>query len=113
MDITAYTHEQIAVIELSGRFDAHFAPQVKVLIERSDTPVQVLINLTAVTFIDSAALATLVSGMKRCRHVGGDLRLCGLQQSVKIIFELTRLDRAFSVYPNEDAALSSFHERPV
>lgn len=70
MDITAYTHEQIAVIELSGRFDAHFAPQVKVLIERSDTPVQVLINLTAVTFIDSAALATLVSGMKRCRHVG-------------------------------------------
>ena len=108
MDIYASRRDQATVLQISGRFDAHMAPQIKALLERADTPPQVVVNLAAVTFIDSTALATLVSGMKRCRQAGGDLRLCGMQQPVRIIFELTKLDRAFSIFPNEDAVLSSF-----
>jgi anti-sigma B factor antagonist len=108
MAITTQTYGDTGVLRLSGRFDAHVAPEVKGLLERSDAPARMVVDLSAVTFIDSTALAALVRGMKNCRQKSGDLRLCGLQQSVRIIFELTRLDRAFEILPNEDAAISSF-----
>lgn len=108
MALTIHTHGGIGLIKPSGRFDAHMAPEVKVLLDRSDAPAQLVVDLSTVTFIDSTALAALVRGMKNCRQKGGDLRLCGLQQPVRIIFELTRLDRAFEMFANEDAAISSF-----
>ncbi len=65
-------------------------------------------NLAGVQFVDSTALATLVQGMKRCRQLKGDLRLCGLQQPVRMIFELTRLDKAFEIFSGEDEAIQAF-----
>ena len=99
-----------AVAELDGRFDAHIAPQVSAWIEQTAAraPARLLVNLSGVTFVDSTALATLVQGMKRARQHGGDLHLCCLQQPVRIIFELTRLDRAFDIYPSEDEAVTAF-----
>jgi anti-sigma B factor antagonist len=69
---------------------------------------QAVVNLSGVTFVDSTALATLVQGMKHCRQRAGDLRLCTLQAPVRAVFELTRLDRAFVILPDEEAALRSF-----
>ena len=69
---------------------------------------QVVVNLAGVNFIDSTGLATLVQGMKHCRQEKGDLRLCGLQQPVRIIFELTRLDKAFEILTDEESAVNSF-----
>ena len=46
--------------------------------------------------------------MKHCQQKGGNLHLYGLQQSVRIIFELTRLDRAFEIYNEEDEAINAF-----
>lgn len=108
MALTTRTHGTINVLELSGRFDAHMAPSVKTWQDSHASEANVVINLAGVHFVDSTALATLVRGMKHCRQQGGDLRLCGVQQPVRIIFELTKLDKAFAIYPNEDAALSSF-----
>ena len=106
MTLKTRTIGDVSLLELSGRFDAHVAPAVKEWQDRAAA--RMVIDLTAVTFVDSTALATLVRGMKHCRQGGGDLRLCGMQQPVRIIFELTKLDRAFETYPNADAAVSSF-----
>lgn len=106
MTLSTRTIDGISLLTLSGRFDAHMAPSIKEWQDRA--PERAVVDLTNVTFVDSTALATLVRGMKHCRQRGGDLRLCGLQQPVRIIFELTKLDRAFEIYPNEDAAVSSF-----
>jgi len=99
----------IAILELTGRFDAYTAPPVvKWLHEAADSPsAQVVANLAGVSFMDSTALATLVQGMKRCRQQRGDLRLCCLQKPVSLIFELTRLDKAFDIYPDLESALAS------
>jgi anti-sigma B factor antagonist len=99
----------IIVLDLQGRFDAHTASAAAEAIEKSLTPpARMVVNLAAVNFLDSTALATLVQGMKRCRQAGGDLRLAHPQQSVRIIFELTRLDKALDIYPTEADALQSF-----
>ena len=101
---------KIAILKLTGRFDAYEVPAVKEWLKTAaDEPsAQLVVNLAEVHFVDSSALATLVQGMKHCRQHQGDLHLCGLQQPVKIIFELTRLDKAFDIFVSEDDAVSAF-----
>ena len=115
MELKSRVSGSVAVLELTGRFDAYVAPPVDEWLERAAAadPAQVLVNLAGVTFVDSTALATLVQAMRRCRQQHGDLRLCGLQQPVRIIFDLTRLDRAFKIYPGEAEAVSSFGGSPA
>lgn len=98
---------KIAVLEPVSRFDAHEAPAVVEALEDAQKAgfKDAVVNLNQVNFMDSTALAALVQGMKRCRQAGGDLHLCCLQQPVRIIFELTRLDKAFDIYETESEAL--------
>ena len=97
----------VTVLELSGRFDAHMAPDVLAWYGQMPAP-QLVIDLSRVNFIDSSALAALAGGLKRCRQRAGDLKLCGLQQPVQVIFELTRMNRAFEIFPTEAEAVASF-----
>ncbi len=108
MNMQTRTHKQIQVIELHGRFDAHVVPEVKAWQDAAADISKIVVNLSGVHFVDSAALATLVRGMKRCRQQGGDLRICGLQQPVRIIFELTKLDKAFDIRASEAEAIQAF-----
>ena len=100
----------VETINISGRFDAHMVGDVKEIIEAhlDRQQVQLVVNLSGVHFIDTRALALLVTSMKRCRQHDGDLRLCALQQSVRIIFELTKLDKAFQIFEADAEAIASF-----
>jgi anti-sigma B factor antagonist len=108
MQQVSKTVNNVAVLELSGRFDSHAAPAVTTWLANAAErrPAHVVINLSGVSFIDSAALSALVSGMKRCRTNKGELYLCCLQQPVRIIFELTRLNRAFTIFDEEATAVA-------
>lgn len=98
------------VLALSGRFDVHQAPSVTQWLEvaTASTPARVVVDLARVAFVDSTALAALVRGMKRARQQGGDVHLAALQSPVKVIFELTRMDRAFRIYDTADDAAAAF-----
>jgi anti-sigma B factor antagonist len=109
MKIESHVESGATVLRLEGRFDAHEVPQVRTAM---GAPLQqgatrLVINLADVTFIDSSGLASLVQGMKHCREAGGDLLLCELRQPVRIIFELTRLDRAFAIFESQAQALAA------
>jgi anti-sigma B factor antagonist len=110
MELLSRSTDSVAILELSGRFDSHIAPAVKAWMDKTiaSGKSKVIVNLTEVTFIDSTALSTLVQGMKRCREQQGDVVLCGMQQRVRMIFELTRLDRAFEIVADEEGALHVF-----
>lgn len=96
-----------SVLRVSGRFDAFEAPAAReeIAAQLEAGVSHILVDLSKVNFIDSTALAILVQGMKNCRQAEGDLCLCGLQQPVRIIFELTRLDKAFVIYASCHDAL--------
>ncbi len=100
----------VTVLAPEGRLDAFTVPTITSALEKvyASNPAQVVVNLTQVNFIDSTGLAALVQGMKRCRDHRGDLRLCGLASPVRIIFELTRLDKAFEIFTDEAQAITSF-----
>lgn len=109
MNIQTEKQENALIFRLEGRFDAYEVPALTKLIESEmkDGNKVLVGNLSGVNFIDSSALAGLVQFMKRSRQAGGDLHLCELQQPVRIIFELTRLDKAFEIHPLEADALAA------
>ena len=114
-ELRASTDGRVMILALSGRFDSYMAPRVAERLARASemrSP-QVLVNLANVEFLDSTALATLVQSMKHCRQLGGDLRLCCLRQPVRMIFELTRLDKAFEIWASEDEALRAWADKDV
>jgi len=107
MELKSHLVNGVSVAELSGRFDSYEAPRLTSWFENASS--KVVINLAEVSFVDSSALALLVKGMKHCRQQGGDLALCNLQQPVRVIFELTRLDKAFGIYPSQDEAIQALN----
>ncbi len=110
MNLSIETLPHVTVIQLDGRFDAYEAPQISAWVDEHINPTQcqIVVDLSQVSFIDSTALATLVKGMKRCRQHGGDLYICGLVKTVRIIFELTRLDKAFRIFETRSEAVNGF-----
>lgn len=62
----------------------------------------VLIDLKDVNFIDSSGLGSLVSAMKTVRSVGGKLFICSVNDQVRMLFELTKIDRVFEIFTDRD-----------
>lgn len=58
------------------------------------------------SYIDSSGLGVLVSLSKRIREEGGELRLAGLDDDLRTLFELTRLDTLFQIADDRNAALA-------
>jgi anti-sigma B factor antagonist len=65
--------------------------------------VAVLVDLGAVKFIDSAGLMTLVSGLKQAKKMGRRFSLCSVSPGIKMILELSQLDRVFEIFENVDS----------
>ena len=110
MEFESSTRDSYPVVKLQGRFDAHEVEPVRVWLHEQivmENP-KIIVNLAGVHFIDSTALSTLVRGLKHCREKNGDLHLCNLQQPVRVIFELTRLDKAFDIFATEEEAAHAF-----
>jgi anti-sigma B factor antagonist len=67
-----------------------------------------LVDFTRTGYIDSSGLGVLVSLSKKIRDQGGDLRLAGLNEDLKTLFELTKLDTLFGISDSPDEALTAF-----
>ena len=106
MNSTLTTAADISTITLEGRFDAHETDNFRFLVEPlvGKPSACVVIDFSEVVFIDSTALAELVRAMKHARSTEGDLILTSLSTPVRIILELTGLDRAFTIRNTESAA---------
>ncbi len=60
----------------------------------------ILVDFTDVTFMDSSGLGALVFSLKTVRDAGAQLFLCSLNEQIKMLFELTSLDRVFNIVSN-------------
>lgn len=100
----------VTVLRPNGRIDSHTTPTFRRQLEEISTAktTNVVLNLADISFVDSSGLAALVYGMKRCRERGGDLYLCCPQQPVRMVLQLTRLDKAMDIFLEEADAIASF-----
>ena len=66
----------------------------------------VVVDFSDTTFIDSTTLGVLVGGVKRLRTNDGQLSLVCSDRNITKIFEITGLDRVFTIYATRDEAVS-------
>ncbi len=99
--------EDAYLISLSGEVDLYTAPDFKqqLLQVIGDGARQVIVDFSQTTFIDSTTLGVLVGGVKRLRLNGGELLLVCSDRNITKIFEITGLDRVFSIYPTRVEAV--------
>lgn len=110
MEIVEEKVQNVWVLKPLGRIDASCSGLVKdkVLSMIDDNKIRLLLDFTAVDFIDSSGLGTLVSCLNTINKAGGALKLCSFQENPKHVFEMTRLDRVFEVFEDCDEAIGSF-----
>lgn len=110
MNLHSFTSDNVTVVEVVGRIDSYTAPELKAQLTNASTtfPAQLVVDLKDVSFMDSSGLAALVVGMKQCRANGGDLYIAGPKQPVRMVLELTRLDKAIEIFPSDAEAIASF-----
>jgi anti-sigma B factor antagonist len=96
------------VIALAGEVDLYTAPEFKqqLLDVIGKGSKQVIVDFTDTTFIDSTTLGVLVGGVKRLRTTDGQLSLVCDDRNITKIFEITGLDRVFTIYPTRDDAIA-------
>jgi anti-sigma B factor antagonist len=97
------------VLPLEGDIDLHVSPAVReslnAVIEKR--PERIVIDLSRATYIDSSGIAVLILAMQQVEAYGGKFFLAGLQETLRSIFETSRLERVFRIFPDVDAALTA------
>jgi anti-sigma B factor antagonist len=110
MGMTIEQVDDVAVVVVPGKdLDAATSEQFKADI----APVlsihsKVVLDLSRLRFIDSSGLGAFLSCLRQLAVKGGELKLCGLSNSVYQTFELVRMNRIFDIYPTKGEAVEAF-----
>lgn len=97
---------KIATIEPKGHVSAANARELQYQITTvvtTSTPSVLLVNMQEVEFMDSAGLMVLVNAFNQAKDLGLRFTLCSLNESVRMILELTQLDEVFEIVESHHA----------
>jgi anti-sigma B factor antagonist len=96
------------VIALKGEVDLYTCPELKQELLRviDDGATLVVVDLSETTFIDSTGLGVLIRGVERLQSEGGRLAVVCTDPNMTKVFEVTGLNRVFSIYSSRNEALA-------
>ena len=83
-----------------------FFSEVRRRVESGAT--RLLVDLSAVRYLDSASIGCLMDVHRLLLDRGGSLRLAGLQPWVETMVKMTGVQKVVPLHPNEDDALTAF-----
>jgi anti-sigma B factor antagonist len=97
------------VLSLKGDIDLHVSPAITESLNAitEKKPERIVIDLSCATYIDSSGLAALILAMQKVQAYGGKFFLTGLHDTMRSIFESSRLDQIFEIFPDVDAGLAA------
>jgi anti-sigma B factor antagonist len=96
-----------ATVCLGGDFNMAQSPAVHETLARlqADRPARLIVDLTAVNYMDSSGLAVLIQALQQVRrHGGGRLILVGPNARVRSIFQIAKLDTLFQIVNSQAEA---------
>jgi len=104
--------QDVVVVDLSGKLTAGLGDQI--LRDTVDALVadkwrKIVLNLSEVSFMDSAGVGELVAGLRRARKDGASLKLLNANERVHSTLYIAKLLPIFEIYSSEKEALESFH----
>jgi anti-sigma B factor antagonist len=105
--------KQVAIVELLDRklwgptLMQELVQELMSLLDEGEHK-DILLDLSRVDFISSAALNRMINFQKRVEGAGGKLKLCGLRPSIEEIFITTRFNQLLDIHKTQDAALAAY-----
>ncbi|NBS13545.1 MAG: anti-sigma factor antagonist [Verrucomicrobia bacterium] len=106
MEVVEKIDEGILILTVSGEIDLNQSPALRTTLRAkaaAKTPC-LLLDFSAVLYIDSSGLATLIEYYQSARAFSGKLALCSLAPRVRSSFDLVRLSEVFSIFPDQASA---------
>jgi anti-sigma B factor antagonist len=110
MSFDVKKQDDVTIIDVEGQLIVGNRQELKqkVLEELENGARKFLIDFSSTGYIDSSGLGVLVSLSKKIREQGGELRLANLNEDLRTLFELTKLDTLFHIASDRQEALTSF-----
>lgn len=100
--------QEASVVQLAGSVDLEHAPDVrKRLLDAVALGRNVLVDLSAASYIDSSGIACLVEALQKARSKGTDLGLVAVSIQAMRVLELARLDMVFPIHDDIAAATAA------
>jgi len=111
MNLTTTKTSDVVVVRVNeGRVMypllAEFAETIGALFRSGER--QVLLDLTSVTYVDSATVGCLMDLYRQASAAGGTLKLSGVQKRVETMLNMTGAQNFLEIHPDETSALRSF-----
>ncbi len=105
MEYTVTVDEDNHIVALSGEVDLENSPTArKVLLEVVEQAKKILVDLTAVTYMDSSGIASLVEAYQQAKNNDVGFVLVSVSPAVLRVLHMARLDKVFTVYDNLENA---------
>ena len=100
----------VLIVEVEGQLIVGNRQELKATIQLAldNGERKLLVDFAKTGYIDSSGLGALVSISKKVREQGGELRLSGLNEDLRSLFELTKLDTLFAIADSSAQALAGF-----
>ena len=110
MDITTRTRNDVTVVAFAGNLDSNTSPQAQQALDGilAGGGRKMVVDFTALDYISSAGLRVLLGTAKRLGGAGGALRLFGLNETVREVFDISGFATILAVFPTEADALKGF-----
>jgi anti-sigma B factor antagonist len=110
MGFTETKSAGVVVVRVEGQLIVGNRTELKELVQRAleGGARKFLLDFSKTGYIDSSGLGALVSISKKVREEGGELRLAGLNDDLRSLFELTKLDTLFAIAETSEQALTDF-----
>ena len=99
------------VVTITGRLDAIYSTALAKQVGELLTGPQpkVLLDFTDIDFVTSAGLRAVLLLLKNAAATGGIFALCGLNEQVREVFDISGLTAMFSIHPSRAAGLAALY----
>ncbi len=110
MDITTRTQNGVTLVAFAGKLDSNTSPQAQQALDAilAGGARKVVIDFTALDYISSAGLRVLLGTAKRLTGAQGGLRLFGLNETIREVFDISGFSTILAVFATEAEALKGF-----
>ena len=110
MEISVTESGDVRILSFQGNLDTNTSPQAESEINSLiDAGAQkLLVNFEKLDYISSAGLRILLATAKKLKASAGDLKICGLNETVQEVFDISGFATILSVTKTEDEALGAF-----
>ena len=108
MILNELTNGEVSIIEIDGRLDTtNYGQLEKVVLDYiAKGKIKILVDCSKMDYVSSSGLRIFLMALKKIMGLNGKFVLCGLQESIREIFDISGFTSIFKIFPTQEEAIS-------